>query len=379
MKSFYVKPHVYMDSDGVTETLKGRKRAFIVCDAFMVKSGMTKYLTDVMDELCIPYKIFSEVKPDPDIATISAGMSMMEDFEPDILFALGGGSAIDAAKAMNYLLWQGGRLQKCYFVAIPTTSGTGSEVTSFAVISDPSTTSKYPLISEELLPDAAILDAKLTVTVPPSITADTGIDVFTHAIEAFVSVNQDDFTDACAEKAAKLVRSNLLKAYKNPQDMEARQKMHHASCLAGMAFSNAGLGLNHGMAHALGAHFHIPHGKANALLLPYVMSFNCGCQDGLRDDTAKRYARLARACWLDSGSVRQSAFQMIRSTKGLIANLDFPTCIKDMGIKEKDYKAAIPEMAAAAINDRCTATNPRVPTQADVEEIYVEAYIGRTI
>lgn len=378
MKSFYVKPHVYMDSDGVRAVLKGRSRAFVVTDGFMVKSGMSRYLTDIMDECGIPYQIFSEVKPDPDIATIASGMSMMEEFKPDILFALGGGSAIDAAKAMNYLLWQGGRLGKCYFTAVPTTSGTGSEVTSFAVISDPSTMSKYPLISEELLPDAAILDAKLTVSVPPSITADTGIDVFTHAIEAFVSINCDDFTDACAEKAAKLVRSNLLKAYKQPKDMEARQKMHHASCLAGMAFSNAGLGLNHGMAHALGAHFHIPHGKANAMVLPYVMSFNCGCQDGLRD-TAKRYARLARACWLDSGSVRESAFQMIRSTKGLISNLGFPACIKDMGIKEKDYKAQIPSMAAAALADRCTATNPRVPTQADIEEIYVEAYIGRTI
>lgn len=378
MKSFYVKPHVYMDSDGVREILSGRSRAFIVCDAFMVQSGMTAYLTDIMDECGVVYQIFKDVKPDPDIATIASGMSMMEEFRPDVLFALGGGSAIDAAKAMNYLLWQGGRYDKCFFAAVPTTSGTGSEVTSFAVISDPSTTSKYPLISEELLPDAAILDAKLTVSVPPSITADTGIDVFTHAVEAFVSTGNDDFTDACAEKAAKLVRSNLLRAYKNPKDMVARQKMHHASCLAGMAFSNAGLGLNHGMAHALGAHFHIPHGKANALLLPYVMSYNCGCQDGLRD-TAKRYARLARACWIDSGSIRESAFQMIRSTKGLIANLGFPSCIKDLGIKESDYKAVIPEMAEAALKDRCTATNPRVPVKSDIEEIYMEAYIGRTI
>lgn len=378
MKSFYVKPHVYMDSDGVREILSGRSRAFIVCDAFMVQSGMTAYLTDIMDECGVVYQIFKDVKPDPDIATIASGMSMMEEFRPDVLFALGGGSAIDAAKAMNYLLWQGGRYDKCFFAAVPTTSGTGSEVTSFAVISDPSTTSKYPLISEELLPDAAILDAKLTVSVPPSITADTGIDVFTHAVEAFVSTGNDDFTDACAEKAAKLVRSNLLRAYKNPKDMVARQKMHHASCLAGMAFSNAGLGLNHGMAHALGAHFHIPHGKANALLLPYVMSYNCGCQDGLRD-TAKRYARLARACWIDSGSIRESAFQMIRSTKGLIANLGFPSCIKDLGIKERDYKAVIPEMAEAALKDRCTATNPRVPVKSDIEEIYMEAYIGRTI
>ncbi len=378
MKYYYVKPHVYMEHDGVSELLKGRKKAMIVTDKFMEENHMTDYLVVPMALSGVEFRIFSDVKPDPDLATIAKGMSVMTDFGPDILFALGGGSAIDAAKAMNYLASQSGYMPRCFFVAVPTTSGTGSEVTSFAVVSDPSTTSKYPLISEEMLPDAAILDAELTKSVPASITADTGIDVLTHAVEAFVSVNHNDFTDAAAEKAVKLVRSNLLKCYKTPGDMEARQKMHHASCLAGMAFNNAGLGLNHGMAHTLGAHFHIPHGKANAMLLPYVMSFNAGCQDGLKE-AAKRYARLARCCWVDGASIRQSAFSMIRSTKSLIGKLGFPESIRAMGIPEAEYKAAIPEMAEAALNDRCTATNPRVPTKADVEEIFWEAYIGRKI
>ena len=378
MKYYYVKPHIYMDRDGVYELLKGKKKALIVTDKFMAENRITDYLTAPMAVAGVECRIFSEVKPDPDLATIAKGISVLTDFCPDIIFALGGGSAIDAAKAMNYLASQSGMIKRCFFAAVPTTSGTGSEVTSFAVVSDPAATSKYPLISEDMLPDAAVLDAELTKSVPAGITADTGLDVLTHAIEAFVSVNHNDFTDAQAEKAVKLVRSNLLKCYKDPGDLKARQKMHHASCLAGMAFNNAGLGLNHGMAHTLGAHFHIPHGKANALLLPYVMSFNAGCQDGLKD-AAKRYARLARCCWVDGASIRQSAFSMIRSTKSLIGKLGIPESIRAMGIPEAEYKAVIPEMAEAALKDSCTKTNPRVPTQADVEEIFWEAYIGRKI
>lgn len=378
METYFVKPRIYMDSEGVAEILKNKTKALIVTDQFMAQSQMTDYLTVPMMKAGVEYRIFDEVKPDPDIATITKGVSIMTEFQPDVIFALGGGSPIDAAKAINYLAWKGGMGKKCYFTAVPTTSGTGSEVTSFAVISDPATKSKYPLISDDLLPDAAVLDARLTESVPASITADTGIDVFTHAIEAFVSINNNDFTDAAAEKAVKLVRSNLLTAYRDPHNLVARQKMHHASCLAGMAFSNAGLGLNHGMAHTLGAHFHIPHGKANAMVLPYVMSFNCGCQDGLREE-AKRYARLARACFVESDSVRQSAFNMIRSTKQLIRNLGFPESLRDMKIDEREYKAALDEMAEAALADRCTATNPRVPTKDDIKEMFMEAYIGRTI
>ena len=378
MESYYVKPKIYMDREGLREILKGVSRAFIVTDRFMHESGKVSYLTDPMDQMGISYEIFSEIKPDPDIATVTKGIGRLTDFKAEALLALGGASAIDAAKAMNYLAARQGILSRCTFVAVPTTSGTGSEVTSFAVISDPEKSAKYPLISDEMLPDAALLDAELTKTVPPAITADTGIDVLTHAIEAFVSVKANDFTDGAAEKAIKLVRSNLMRAYKNPDDMRARQKMHHASCLAGMAFNNAGLGINHSMAHTLGGHFHIPHGRANGILLPYVMSFNAGCRDKLTP-TANRYARIARCCWLEGASMRQSAFNVIRTTKQLVHQLKIPTSIAEAGVSREDFMGALDEMVEAALNDSCTPTNPRQPTPEQLRDLFLEAYEGRRI
>ena len=318
------------------------------------------------------------MRPDPDIATVTKGIEKMLEFQPQVLFALGGGSPIDAAKAMNWLSVQGGLDKKRTFVAIPTTSGTGSEVSRFSVISDPEKAAKYPLVSDELLPDAAILDAELVRSVPPAVTADTGIDVLTHAIEAFVSTGANDFTDAAAEKAMKLVRSNLMKVYKNPDDLEARQKMHHASCLAGLAFSNAGLGLNHGMAHTLGAHFHIPHGRANGILLPYVMAFNAGCHQQLTP-VAARYARIARVLRLDGPSVRQSAFSVVRTTKQYIKRLQIPDSIEAAGVSREEFDAALDEMAEAAYQDACTRTNPRACSVEDIKEVFLRAYTGRLI
>lgn len=376
MEKFYLKPRIYMDKDGLKEVLEGASRVFIVTDRFMHESGKVSYLTDPLEQMGIEYRIFSEVKPDPDLATITKGIDLMTEFKPQVLLALGGGSPIDAAKAMNFLSDKAGLTEKCQFVAIPTTSGTGSEVSKFSVVSDPVHTAKYPLVDDELLPDAAILDAELVRTVPPSVTADTGIDVFTHALEAFVSTNANDFTDAAAEKAMKLVRSNLLKVYKNPDDLEARQKMHHASCLAGMAFSNAGLGLNHSMAHTLGAHFHIPHGRANGILLPYVMGFNAGCHDQLTP-VAKRYARIARLLRLDGASIRQSAFSVVRTAKQYIKQLNMPDSIEAAGVAREDFDAALDEMVEAAYNDACTQTNPRPCTKEDIRTVFIRAYTGR--
>lgn len=360
------------------EILQGVTRAFIVTDRFMHESGKVSYLTEPLEARKIEYQIFSEVRPDPDIATVTKGIEKMLEFQPQVLFALGGGSPIDAAKAMNWLSVQGGLDQKRTFVAIPTTSGTGSEVSRFSVISDPEKAAKYPLVSDELLPDAAILDAELVRSVPPAVTADTGIDVLTHAIEAFVSTGANDFTDAAAEKAMKLVRSNLMKVYKNPDDLEARQKMHHASCLAGLAFSNAGLGLNHGMAHTLGAHFHIPHGRANGILLPYVMAFNAGCHEQLTP-VAARYARIARVLRLDGPSVRQSAFSVVRTTKQYIKRLQIPDSIAAAGVSREEFDAALDEMAEAAYQDACTRTNPRACSVEDIKEVFLRAYTGRLI
>lgn len=389
MDSYFVKPRIYMGRDALNEILAGSKKAMIVTDRFMQESGKITYVTDICARLGVEVTIFAEVKPDPDIATVTKGISVMVEAQPDALFALGGGSAIDAAKAINYLASKEGLAKKAYFTAIPTTSGTGSEVTTFAVISDPDKKAKYPLISDDLLPDAALLDAELTKTVPPSVTADTGIDVLTHAFEAFVSTKANDFTDAAAEKAIKLVFEYLPKAYKSAgksmdeltkEDLFVRQKMHHASCLAGMAFSNAGLGLNHSMAHTLGGHFHIPHGKANAVLLPYVMSYNCGCRTGLTP-VAEHLARVADVMWDGDtkSSHRESAFSTIRATKGLIKKLNIPKCIKDLGIPEKDFMEALDEMVAAALADKCTATNPRVPTAEEVKALFIEAYKGKAI
>lgn len=376
MEKFYLKPCIYMDKEGLQEVLKGAGRAFIVTDRFMHESGKVSYLTEPLERMGVEYRIFSEVKPDPDIATIAKGIEMMQEFKPQVLLALGGGSSIDAAKAMNLLSAKAGVSEQCVFVAIPTTSGTGSEVSCFSVVSDPEQSAKYPLVSDDLLPDAAILDAELVKTVPPSVTADTGIDVFTHAIEAFVSIGANDFTDAAAEKAMKLVRSNLLKVYQNPDDLEARQKMHHASCLAGMAFSNAGLGLNHGMAHTLGAHFHIPHGRANGILLPYVMSFNAGCHDQLTP-VAKRYARIARLLRLEGPSIRQSAFSVVRTIKQYIKQLHIPDSIEAAGISREDFDQALDEMVEAAYNDTCTKSNPRACSREDIRSVFLRAYTGR--
>ncbi len=378
MQEFILNTHIYMGKEGLDELLDGVEKAFIVTDKFLHDSGMVKYLTEPMEKHHVAYEIFSEVKPDPDIATVTRGIGKMQEFQPQILFALGGGSPIDAAKAINWLSVKGGLSEKIKFVAVPTTSGTGSEVSMFSVISDPDKSAKYPLVSKELLPDAAILDAELVKSVPPSVTADTGIDVLTHAIEAFVSLNANDFTDAAAEKAMKLVRGNLMKVYKNPDDMEARQKMHHASCLAGLAFSNAGLGLNHGMAHTLGAHFHIPHGRANGILLPYVMAFNAGCHDKLTP-VAKRYARIARVLRLEGPSIRQSAFSVIRTTRQYIKQLHIPDTIESAGVSREDFEGALEEMAQAAYADACTRTNPRECSVEEIKEVFRHAYTGRLI
>ena len=378
MQEFILNTHIYMGKDGLDELLGGVERAFIVTDKFLHDSGTVRYLTEPMEKHQVAYEIFSEVKPDPDIATVTKGIGKMLEFRPQVLFALGGGSPIDAAKAMNWLSVKGGLSEKIKFVAVPTTSGTGSEVSMFSVISDPEKSAKYPLVSKELLPDAAILDAELVRTVPPSVTADTGIDVLTHAIEAFVSRNANDFTDAAAEKAMKLVRGNLMKVYKDPDDLEARQEMHHASCLARLAFSNAGLGLNHGMAHTLGAHFHIPHGRANGILLPYVMAFNAGCHDKLTP-VAKRYARIARVLRLEGPSIRQSAFSVIRTTRQYIKQLHIPDSIESAGVSRDDFENALEEMAQAAFADACTRTNPRECSVEEIKDVFRHAYTGRLI
>lgn len=376
MADFYVKSQIYTGKAGLYDILEGVSRVLIVTDRYMHESGKVSYLTEPLTKSNITYEIFSGVTPDPDISVISEGISIMLALKPQVLLALGGGSAIDAAKAMNFLAMKQEVLEKCKLVAIPTTSGTGSEVSKFAVVSDQTKAAKYPLVSDEMMPEAAILDAELVMSVPPAITADTGIDVLTHAIEAFVSLKANDFTDAAAEKAIKLVRSHLLKVFKEPDNKSAREGMHHASCLAGMAFSNAGLGLNHAMAHTLGAHFHIPHGRANGILLPYVMGFNAGCHDHLTA-AAKRYARIARIIRIDGSSARQSAFNVVRTVKQYINKLDMPNTIAGANITRASFDEVLDDMVESALKDSCLTTNPRECTKEDIRNVFLRAYTGR--
>lgn len=376
MERFRVRTEI-VPGDGINQFLEDRTRVFVVTDSFMVSSNKVQYVTERLERAGKEYQIFSEISAEPDLDVVTRGVEALTSFEPDVVICLGGGAAIDAAKAIVFFAKRVNEaFEAIRFMAIPTTSGTGSEVSAFAVITDKSTERKYPLYDASLQPDVAILDAQLVLSAPPSVTADTGIDVFTHAVEAFVSREHNDFTDAAAEKAIRLVGKNLLTCYKDPENLEARQKMHNASCLAGIAFSNAGLGLNHGMAHALGAHFHIPHGRANGILLPYVMSFNAGCAEGLTP-VAKRYAQISRRLHLEAPSIRQSALTLIRMGRKFIKSMNMPSTIAEAGITEEAFEAELMDMAKAALADPCTASNPIEVSVDDICDIYRKAYKGK--
>ena len=380
MGNYYVKPRIYMEREGLREILKGVTRAFIVTDKFMHESGKVSYLTDVLDQMGIAYEIFSEVKPDPDIATVTKGIGLMTDFKPQALLALGGGSPIDCAKAINYLSAREGFSEKCKFVAIPTTSGTGTEVSRFSVISDPEKSAKYPLVADELLPDDAILDAELVRSVPPAITADTGMDVLTHAIESYVSINHNEFTSALAEKSIEICGVYLYRAYVDGNDMHARQKMHVASCLAGLSFNAAGLGITHSMAHQLGAIFHIPHGRANAMLLPHIVEYNANINKRSRSQkeylpAVKRYSNIAHLLGLSNYNEVMSVRSLVNWIQFMQKEMNIPLTIEEMKTITPDaYFAAVDKMADMALADACTAANPRVPKKEDIIKIYTKLW-----
>lgn len=352
-------------------------RVLIICDPFMEKSGKVNLITDILTERNVPFCIFSEVVPDPTIDVVTKGVALAETCSPDTVIALGGGSAMDTAKAVCHIYCSMRKIDKPQVIAIPTTSGTGSEVTSFAVISDPATKTKYPLVADCLVPDIAILDAELTASVPAKITADTGMDVLTHGIEAYVSTAATDFTDACSEKSLKMVWKYLLKVEKNGDDMLGREKMHNASCLAGIAFSEASLGICHSLAHALGGQFHISHGRANAMLLPLVITYNAGLEEKDDNYTAlPRYVEIAKMFGLQSGTPKATVFSFISHIRRLMKQMDIPSYVTDLGVDPAEFNAAIPVMAEKAMADKCTITNPRKPTQQELEELYRELCKG---
>lgn len=409
MQWFKIPEKIYFEF-GATQYLTDMpdiSRAFIVTDPYMVKAG---YVDNVLYFLRkrqnhVHCEIFSEVEPDPSLDTIRKGCDLMNNFKPDVIIALGGGSAMDAAKGM-WLFYEhpesdfnSMRLKfmdirkriykfpklgrKAKMVAIPTTSGTGSEVTSFAVITDKQKNIKYPLADYELTPDVAIIDPEYVMTVPAAVTADTGLDVLTHAIEAYVSILASDFTDGLAIKAIQLVFEYLPRAYKNGKDSLAREKMHNASCIAGMAFTNAFLGINHSMAHKLGGEFHIPHGRANAVLLPYVIEYNAKKPTKFvsfpKYETFvadKKYSEIAKALGLPAATAEEGVRSLVKAIRELMKELNMPSTIAECGVDRRQFTARVEELADKAFEDQCTTANPRLPLVSEIEQLYMTAFNG---
>ena len=385
-----------------------KKKAFIVTDSFLYKNGYTKPITDKLDEMGITYTCFYDVAPDPTLACAKAGTEAMRAFEPDVIIALGGGSAMDAGKIMWVLyehpeadfLDMAMRFQdirkriytfpkmgeKAYFVAIPTSSGTGSEVTPFAVITDEETGTKYPLADYELLPDMAIIDTDNMMTQPKGLTSASGIDALTHALEAYASVMATDYTDGLALKAMKLIFKYLPSAYENGStDIKAREEMANASTLAGMAFANAFLGVCHSMAHKLGAFHHLPHGVANALLITEVMRFNANPVPPKMGTfpqyeyphTLERYVECANFCGITGKTDEETLEKFIAAIEELKAKVGIKKTIKDYGVDEKYFLDTLDDMVEQAFDDQCTGANPRYPLMREIKEMYLRAYYGK--
>ena len=390
------------------KTVLGKKRAFIVTDSFLYMNGYTKPITDKLNEMGIVYQTFSDVQPDPTLANAQAGAKAMNAFKPDVIIALGGGSAMDAGKIM-WVMYEHPEVdfqdmamrfidirkrvytfptmgEKAYFVAIPTSSGTGSEVTPFAVITDQETGVKYPLADYQLLPNMAIIDTDNMMSQPKGLTSASGVDALVHALEAYASVMATDYTDGLALKAMKNVFTYLPSAYDNGQtDVIAREKMADASTMAGMAFANAFLGICHSMAHKLGAFHHLPHGVANALLITEVMKFNaeeCPTKMGTFSQyqyphTLERYAECARFCGFYGKDDQECLDKFIEGIEELKARVGIKKTIAEYGIDEKDFLDRLDEMVEQAFDDQCTGANPRYPLMSELKEMYLRAYYGK--
>lgn len=390
------------------KTVMHKKRAFIVTDTFLYKNGYTDVITNKLDEMGIRYSCFFDVTPDPTLQCAREGVKAMTAFEPDVIIALGGGSAMDAAKimwvmyehpevnfedmAMDFMdirkrVYKFPKMgEKAYFVAIPTSSGTGSEVTPFAIITDADTGIKWPIADYEILPNMAIVDVNNMMDQPKGLTAASGIDVLTHALEAYVSIMATDYTDGLALRAMKLVFDYLPSAYENGSaDPIAREKMADASCLAGMAFANAFLGVNHSMAHKLGAFHHIAHGLANAVILTRVMRYNAsdvptkmGTFPQYEYPKAKaRYVEAAKYCGVTGKNDDEIFENFIKKIEELKKFIGVKETIALYGVEEKYFLDTLDEMSEQAFNDQCTAANPRYPLISEIKELYLDAYYGR--
>lgn len=387
-------------------TVMNKKRAFIVTDTFLYRNGFTKEITDKLDQMGITYQCFADVQPDPTLANAEAGAKAMAAFEPDVILAFGGGSAMDAAKIM-WVLYEHPEVdfqdmamrfmdirkrvytfpkmgEKAYFVAIPTSSGTGSEVTPFSVITDQETGVKYPLADYELLPNMAIVDVDNMMSQPKGLTSASGIDVLTHALEAYASVMATDYTDGMALKAMKNVFDYLGEAYEHGDHLVARQKMADASCMAGMAFANAFLGVCHSMAHKLGAYHHLPHGIANALMISLVIEFNAAenprkmgtFSQYQYPHTRERYAECARFCGIQAKNDDEAVQKLIEKMEALKEAVGVKKTIRDYGVDEKHFLETLDVMTEQAFDDQCTGANPRYPLMSEIKEMYLKAFYG---
>ncbi len=377
MKEFHIGTQIYFGESALDRLSRLTfESVIILADPFVVTSGLVEHVTKRLDKANIRYTLFTDIVPDPPVDKVIAGVAAVLKGHYPCMIAVGGGSAIDTAKAVRKFA---GQIQEGYtprLIAIPTTSGTGSEVTSFAVISNPAEGRKYPLRGDDMLPEEAILDEVLVKSVPAAITADTGMDVMTHAIEAYVSTNNNEFSGALAEKSVEICGQFLIRSYSDNNDSHARRKMHIAACLAGIAFNSASLGLVHGMAHQLGAHLHIPHGRSCALLLPSLIEYNSGITTSSRSQSeypscVRKYCNMARILGV-------SNFNEITTVRALISYIHFlsqemhmPARVSEaVSISEEEYLSHVEAMAEGALADGCTATNPRVPTKQEIIDIY---------
>lgn len=386
MARFTLPRDIYHGKDSleVLKSLEGKRAFIVIGGGSMKRFGFLDKVLSYLKEANMETKVFEGVEPDPSVETVMKGAKEMEEFNPDWIVSIGGGSPIDAAKAM-WIFYEYPDFtfekaivpfglpklrRKAKFVAIPSTSGTATEVTAFSVITDYKAKIKYPLADFEITPDIAIVDPSLAETMPEKLVAHTGMDALTHAIEAYTASLRSNFTDPLALKAIEMVNMHLVNSYKG--DMEARGEMHEAQCLAGMAFSNALLGIVHSMAHKVGAVFHIPHGCANAIFLPYVIKYNRkACED--------RYANIARHIGLKGESERELTDALIDLINKFNEELNIPSSMKEYGIEEDDFKANLKFIAHNAVLDPCTGSNPREINDETMEKLYTCAYYGSDV
>jgi acetaldehyde dehydrogenase/alcohol dehydrogenase len=407
---FRVPPKIYFKYGCLPialHELARKKRVFIVTDKSLFDLGYTDHITTVLEEMKIEFEIFSEVAPDPTLSIVTKGLERIKTFRPDVLIAMGGGSPIDATKIM-WVMYEHPEItfeglsqrfmdirkriynvpeqpRKSMMIAIPTTSGTGSEVTPFAVVTDDATGIKYPVTDYELTPDMAIVDPELALSMPKSLTAYSGIDAIVHAIEAYVSIFANEYTNGQALEAARLLVKYLPSSYMTgASDLKAKEKVHYAATMAGMAFANAFLGVCHSMAHKLGAAFHIPHGLANALLISQVIRYNATDVPKKQAAFAQykyplaidRYSKIADYLGLQGATNEDKIDALVAKIEELKKNLDIPLSIKNAGVNEAEFMAKIDELSELAFDDQCTGGNPRFPLISEIKELYLKAWNG---